>query len=51
MANEERHCFITEWYDSHAEIKRRYQLMHYPKVTTRMLVNLGHLNNQFNNEK
>ena len=32
MANEERHCFITEWYDSHAEIKRRYQLMHYLKV-------------------
>jgi len=34
MANEERHCFITEWYDSHAEIKRRYQLMHYPKDNT-----------------
>jgi len=34
MANEERHCFITEWYDSHAEIKRRYQLMHYLKDNT-----------------
>lgn len=34
MANEERHCFITEWYDSHAEIKRRYQLMHYAKDNT-----------------
>ena len=31
MANEERHCFITEWYDSHAEFKRQYQLMHYAK--------------------
>ena len=34
MANEERHCFITEWYDSHAEFKRQYQLMHYAKDDT-----------------
>jgi nucleoside-diphosphate kinase len=34
MANEERHCFITEWYDTHAEIKRQYQLMHYAKDNT-----------------
>jgi len=34
MANEERHCYVTEWYDSHAEIKRQYQLMHYLKDNT-----------------
>merc|ERR1712179_394690 len=34
MANEERHCFITERYDSHAEFKRQYQLMHYAKDDT-----------------
>lgn len=34
MANEERHCFVTEWYDTHAEIKRRYQLMRYPGDNT-----------------
>jgi nucleoside-diphosphate kinase len=36
MANEERHCFITEWYDTHAEIRRRYQLMRYPDNTITM---------------
>lgn len=34
MANEERHCYVTEWYDGHAEIKRQYQLMHYLKDNT-----------------
>jgi len=34
MSNEERHCFITEWYDSHAEFRRQYQLMHYLKDNT-----------------
>ncbi|OWF55446.1 nucleoside diphosphate kinase 7-like [Mizuhopecten yessoensis] len=31
---EDRYCFIAEWYDIHAALKRRYQFMYYVKDKT-----------------
>jgi len=34
MAEEDRFCFICDWYDPHAAFIRKYQLVYYPKDCT-----------------
>ena len=34
MAEEDRYCFLVDWYDTHACITRRYQLFYYSSDST-----------------
>jgi hypothetical protein len=36
----ERLCFLTEWFDPHAEVTRKYHLLYFPQDSTVEMVHI-----------